>query len=135
VAIDVSSDCDARVTEDLSDHFERHAGRQHDRGSSVPQSMQPNGRRQLGTLRRDPEGTQRIARIAWLAKLGCEDPGVCCHIEPASSRSALCLVRTSRNRFSAVGESGTTGRDFAVFVSVTRSSTSTRAKVSRTLSS
>jgi hypothetical protein len=96
-AIDVSSDCDVRVTEDLRDHFERHAGRQHDRGSRVPQSMQPNGRRQLGTLRRDLEGTQRIARIAWLAKLGCEGTGsAATSSQPAAAQpSAWCARRAT----------------------------------------
>ena len=57
--------------------------------------------------------------------------GVTCHIEPALSRSAICLVRRSCKTFSAVGESGMTRRDFAVLVSVTTSSPSTRARVPR----
>jgi hypothetical protein len=135
VAIDVSSDRDARVTEDLRDHFERHAGRQDDRGSRVPQSMQPNGRRQLGTLRRGLESRSALRRSLGWPNSVVKTYGVGCHIEPAISRSTLCLVRTSRNTFSAVGESGTTRRDFAVFVSVTTSSPSTRAKVPCTRSS
>ena len=60
--------------------------------------------------------------------------GFGCHIEPALRRSAICLVRRSRKTFSAVGEIGMARRDFAVLVSVTTSSPSTRAKVPRTRS-
>jgi hypothetical protein len=67
VAVYVAGDRDARMTEDLRDHFERHASRQHDRGSRVPQCVQPDRRRQLRALRRSLESTQRIARITWLA--------------------------------------------------------------------
>ena len=129
MAVDVAGDRDARMTEDLRDHLERDASRQHDRGGRVPQCVQADRRRQFRALRRGLESTQRIAWITWLAQLCCEHLRSQLPHRASLSRSAICLVRRSRKTFSAVGESGTTRDDFAVFVSVTTSSPSTRARV------
>ena len=101
----------------------------------MPQRVQSDRGRQVRALRRGLESTQRVARIAWLAQLCCERVRSRLPQWATLSRSAICLVRMSRKTFSAVGESGMTRRDFAVLVSVTTSSPSTRAKVPRTLSS
>jgi hypothetical protein len=113
------------MTEDFRDDLERDASRQHDRCSRVPERVQSDRGRQVRALRRGLERTQRVARIAGLAQLRCERERSRCHIAPDLSRSAIRLVRMSRKTFSAVGESGTTRRDFVVLVSVTTSSPST----------
>ena len=50
VPVDVSSDRDARVTEDVRYHLERHASGQHHRCSRMPQCVQPDRGRQPGAL-------------------------------------------------------------------------------------
>jgi len=135
VTLYVAGKRDARMTEDLRDHLERHASRQHDRGSRMPQRVQSDRGRQVRALRRGLESTQRVARIAWLAQLCCE------HVrtrlpDRASPKplSPLPGAQVAQDLLSR-GESGKTRRDFAVFVSVTTSSPSTRAKVPFTRSS
>jgi hypothetical protein len=108
VTVDVASDRDARMTEDLRDHLERHAGRQHDRGSRVPQSMQPKVEGSLARFAAALRARNALRRLLGWPNSVVKTYWVGCHIEPAISRSALRLVRTSRNTFSAVGESGTT---------------------------
>jgi hypothetical protein len=69
VAVDVTGDRDARMTEDLRDHLERHASRQHDRGSRMPQRMQSDRGRQVRALCRglQPKSTPAVIPTATIA--------------------------------------------------------------------
>jgi hypothetical protein len=83
--------------------------------AELPQRVQSDRGRQVRALRRGLESTQRVARIAWLAQLCCERVRIrlpqWAGPQPLSHLPGAHVAQT----FSAVGESGMTRRDFAVW--------------------